>query len=305
MAGLAGIIAVAASPGVSAQAARVATATATPAAAPVQPPEGSIGGMGDVNIFPKRVVIDPRQRIGSIGLFNRVAASGDYEVTLGDLMMTEDGDLIALDKVTDPALRARVHPAGPLLRWSPHRVTLAGNEAQTVRVMAHAAPDTPPGEYRSHFSIISVPPATDGLTIDSAAGAASPGGIGVRIVPRFGISIPVIVRVGETTLTVGLRDLAVSAPTASPRVIDLVITRDGTRSAFGDLSVTAKGQRTPVAEIKGIGVYTEVGARKVHIPVAAKTDPQLLAHGAKLTVTYTDDDAAPGKILARQEFTVP
>ena len=34
-------------------------------------------------------------------------------------------------------------------------------------------------------------------------------------------------------------------------------------------------------------------------------DPALTARGAKLTVTYTDDDFAPGKILARQDFIVP
>ena len=68
--------------------------------------------------------------------------------------------------------------------------------------------------------------------------------------------------------------------------------------------VTAPGQRTPVAEIKGIGVYTEVASRKVQIPVNPKADPKLVAHGAKLTVTYTDDDVSPGKVLTRQDFTV-
>ena len=127
----------------------------------------------------------------------------------------------------------------------------------------------------------------------------------MRIVPRFGISIPVILRVGETTLTAGLRDLSVSAPAPGERAIDLVITREGTRSAFGDLTVTAPGQRTPVAEIKGVGVYTEVASRQVRIPVNPKADAKFLAKGARLTVTYIDDDVSPGKVLVRQDFTVP
>jgi hypothetical protein len=163
----------------------------------------------------------------------------------------------------------------------------------------------PAGEYRSHFTIISVPPATDGLTIDDASGTTRSGGIGVRIVPRFGISIPVILRIGETTLTAGVRDLSVSTQATGERAINLVVTREGTRSAFGDLTVTAPGQRSPVAEIKGVGVYTEVTSRKVQIPVNPKADPKLLAQGARLTVTYTDDDVSPGRVLVRQDFTVP
>ena len=282
---------------------------AQPAAPPpVQAPEGAVGGMGDVNIYPKRVVLDDHQRIGSIGLFNRTIAAGEYEITLSDLMMTTAGRLVDLASITDPAVRARAHPAGEILRWSPHRVTLPGNEAQTVRVMLNARPSTPPGEYRSHFMILSVPPSTDGLSIDDAAGQ-KPNGIGVRIIPRFGISIPVIVRIGDTTLDVGLRDPAVvpaqSGGAADGKVVSLTILRSGTRSAFGDITITAPGSRAPIAQMKGVGVYTEVDERQVQVPIDPKADPKFTTHGAHLTITYTDDDVTPGKTLARQEFVVP
>jgi hypothetical protein len=114
-------------------------------------------------------------------------------------------------------------------------------------------------------------PANDGLTIDEAAtGDAPSGGIGVRITPRFGISIPVIVRVGETTLTAGLQDLNLPHCSHQAKVIALTITRSGNRSAFGDI-VTAPGSSKPVASVKGVGIYTEVDARTVLLPV----DPPL------------------------------
>lgn len=272
--------------------------------APAPPPAGAVGGMGDVNIYPKRVVIDDRNRLASIGLYNRSTSPGDYDIGVGDKLMTPDGRLVDLDTVTDPAARARIRSAIPLLRWSPHRVSLAGSEAQTVRVMVRIPPDLAPGEYRSHFSIVSAPPVADSLSIETAAGQPPAGGIGVRIVPRFGISIPVIVRVGETTLTVGLKDLSLGQGPAG-RTIDLTILRNGTRSAFGDIRVTAPGSKEPVAEVMGVGVYTEVASRKVQVPVNPKADPRLLARGSRLTVTYTDDDSAPGKVLARQDFVVP
>jgi len=268
------------------------------------PPAGAVGGMGDVNIYPKRIVIDDRRRLGTLGLYNRSVNAGEYDISLVDKLMTPEGNLVDLDTIADPAERARVRSAKGLLRWSPRRAALGGSEAQTVHVMVRVPPDLPSGEYRSHFTIVAVPPVADGLSIEDAAGAARDDGIGVRIVPRFGISIPVIVRVGETTLSAGLAGLSVG-PGPQGQSIRLTVTRSGTRSAFGGITVTAPGQKTPVAEILGIGVYTEVGERQVQIPINPKADPRLYAPGARLIVTYTDDDAEPGKVLTRQEFIVP
>ena len=114
-----------------------------------------------------------------------------------------------------------------------------------------------------------------------------------------------IVRVGSTTLNAGLRDISVVAGPDGSRAIALTITRAGTRSAFGDLVVTAPGAKKPVAQLKGIGVYTELASRQVTVPIDPQADPRSYARGARLTVSYIDDDAAPGQLMARQEFTVP
>jgi hypothetical protein len=285
-----------------------ASPAAKPAAAPPEPPVGSVSGMGDINLFPKRVVIDQRQRVGSVGLFNRVAAQGEYEINITDWMMTPEGGLVEMAQVTDPAIREKVKTASSFLRWSPRRVTLSNYGSQTVRIMARIAPGLPPGEYRSHFSAVAIPPNSEGgFSVEEAAGSRQPSGIGVTITPRFGISIPVIVRVGDTTLTSGLRDLAVTTTPDGAKQITLTVTREGTRSSFGDILVTAAGTKTTVAEVKGVAVYPEVNQRTIRFSVstAKDFDPRLVARGAKLTVTYTDDDFAPGKVLVKQDFIVP
>jgi hypothetical protein len=270
-----------------------------------QPPQGSVGGMGDINLYPKRIVINERQRISSVGLFNRSASQGDYELTVSDMMMTADGRLVDLSSVTDAAERSRVAVASAMVRWSPRRVTLKPYEAQTVRLMARVPPGTPPGEYRAHFSAIAIPPDTGGTSIEQAAGSGSSNSISVNLVPRFGISIPVIVRIGETSVKVGLRDpRVVSLPNGS-NALSLTITREGNRSAFGDIAVTVPGGKKPIAEIKGIGVYPEIGQRTVQVMFAAAAEPRLYGPGSRLVVTYTDDDFSPGAILARLEFTLP
>jgi hypothetical protein len=291
------------SAGCGAVSASAQTAAKPPAA---EPPAGSVGGMGDVNLYPKRVVIDARQRVASVGLFNRAAAVGEYDISISDMMMTADGRLVELGSVANQTDRDRVKTATALLKWSPHRVTLGSHDSQTVRIMARIAPDLPPGEYRSHFFAVAKPPiGAGGVSIEEAAGARPANGIGVTIVPRFGISIPVIVRVGETTLTAGLRGLAVNTAPDGAKELSLTITRSGTRSAFGDIAITVAGAKTRVVEIKGVGVYPEVSERTIRLPINPALDPKLVERGARLTVTYTDDDFAPGKTLAKQDFTVP
>ena len=125
----------------------------------------------------------------------------------------------------------------------------------------------------------------------------------MTIRPRFGLSIPVIVRIGETTLQAGLTGLQLVQTTDGPAVA-VTITRSGTRSAFGDVMVTMAGVDEPVAVARGVGVYPEVDSRPLLLGLNRAFDATLLRPGAQLTVTYTDDDYAPGTVLARQDFTV-
>lgn len=269
-------------------------------------PTGSVGGLGDINLFPKRVVLDGRTRVASIGIYNKTINTGDYDIRVSDRVMNEDGQLVDLAAATDPALKARVKTASAFLRWSPRKVTLRGSESQTVRVMARITPDLAPGEYRSHFQAVAIPPGGDGGTsIDQARNRESGSGIGVRILPRFGISIPIIVRVGTTTLTTGLKDLRLAKTPEGQPALRFTITREGNRSAFGNIVVTLPGAKQPLAEIKGIGVYPEISERHVIVPIDPTALTAPLRSGTKVTVTYIDDDFAPGKTLARQDFTVP
>lgn len=275
--------------------------------AAAQAPANSVGGMGNVNLYPKRIVLQGRDRIATVGVYNRATAEGRYDINVTDMMMTDAGNLVHFSSVKDEALLARVKTASSFLRWSPRKVTLPGSEAQTVRIMARIPPDLPPGEYRSHFSVVQVPPgsASGEISIDDGAGKPRSRGVGVRIMPRFGVSIPVIVRVGETSLQVGLRDFAVRRAPGGGSAVAFTITRSGTRSSFGDITVTAPGVPRPIAVIKGIGVYPEVDQRPMLVAIESSAPPSSYARGARLTVTYTDDDFRPGAILARQEFTVP
>ncbi len=269
-------------------------------------PEGSVGGMGDINLYPRRIIMDRRQRIASVGIYNKTAFSGDYEISITDMVMLNTGNVVPLDNIPPGAEAGDVKVASEMLRHSPRRVNLLGSEAQTVRIMARPSADLADGEYRAHFMVVSVPQnVDDGFSIEDAVsdGAADTGNVGVTIRPRFGISIPVIVRVGDTTLDVGLKDIGFVQGERGP-LMSLTITRSGTRSAYGDVIVTAPGQDEPLVIARGIGVYPEIESRQVQLALNPEFDLTQLQAGMKLTAAFVDDDVTPGETLARQEFVV-
>ncbi|WP_054118558.1 hypothetical protein [Porphyrobacter sp. AAP60] len=270
-------------------------------------PDGSVGGMGDINIYPRRIVMDQRQRVASVGLYNKMPFEGEYEISVANMIMTDRGQIIPFSNLPANVDASEVKTASDMLRWSPRRVLLLGSEAQTVRIMARPPADLPDGEYRAHFTVVSVPSdINDGFSIDDALGGGNQaaGNVGVTIRPRFGISIPVIVRVGSTTLEVGLADFSISPGDGGPQV-SLTISRSGTRSAYGDLIITAPGQEAPLVVARGIGVYPEIDARKVQLAINPEFDISKLTSGMTVTATFVDDDVAPGDTLAKQTFVVP
>lgn len=269
-------------------------------------PEGSVGGMGDINLYPRRVTIEGRQRTAQVGLFNRTANEGSYEINITEMAMTPEGQLIPLDQVADPKLAARVKSAKDMIRWSPKRLTLLGRESQTIRLMARPTSDTPPGEYRAHFVAISRPSeSTGGVSIDEALSGQRSSGIGVTIRPRFGISIPVIVRVGQTTLKMAISSAQLISNRDGTQDLKIVLAREGTRSAYGDVEVYREGSSDPVAIARGVGVYPEIDSRSLILPITIDDGSPPLTVGESLRIVFIDDDFEPGAKLAEAQVIVP
>jgi hypothetical protein len=88
-------------------------------------------------------------------------------------------------------------------------------------------------EYRSHVYFRAVPdekPLGDLPAQDSAS-------IGIRLIPIFGISIPVIVRVGDLKADVSIIDANLTAKSDSITELALTFSRKGDKSVYGDLTV--------------------------------------------------------------------
>jgi len=289
-----------------------AAAPDAPAAATPAPVIVDSGARANLNISPKRVALDRNRRTGSVYIFNQGNAPATFDISLVDRAMLPDGQILALaDALARPETKAfadRVKSAGAYLQVSPRRVTLLPGQGQTIRLRVASAPDGASlAEVRSHLTIASIPPRESGTTAEAAAASAAPNELRFSISALFGLSIPAIVRLGPTVdVKAGLENAAISyqqiqgpqgtAPVRTP-VLDLDLVRQGANSLFGIVEVRLQGHarsEAPLGLARGVGVYTEIDRRSMHIALSRAPAP-----GEHLEVTFTDDDTSPGKLLAK------
>ena len=276
-------------------------ATATATAVPVN----AIGA--NLNISPKRLSFDRTQRTASVYIFNQGTAPASFDIALVDRVMLPDGRITPLDEaMASPdtqAIAGRVHSAKPMLLTSPRRVTLAPGKGQTIRVRAAPGADLSEAEYRTHLTVTTVPPRDLGYSAEQAA-EQKPEELKFLVSSVFGLSIPVIVRATDPDVSARIENVKLGAVSASadgvaaarttPQVtLDLV--RTGAHSLFGNLEVRAtRGRGGEVIGVaRGVGVYTEIDRRAVQIPLTRAP-----AKGEQIEVRFSDDDTAPGRLLA-------
>ena len=250
----------------------------------------------DVNLTPKRIVFDDRARgAAQVIVFNRGDAAAKFKIELIDRVMKPDGSVIEAPGPT-------IDSAKSFIRFSPRRVTLAPGESQVVRIQARPPADLPAGEYRTHLTVSAIPSTDAGP--QAARGSGERKTIQIRLVPIYGMSIPIIVRRGALSAEVGIEDIR-PVQSNGARAVSFVLVRKGTSSAYGDIDVelVGRGASRSIAVAKGLGVYPEITRRTVVLPLRA--DAPALGPGARLHVVYREDHARRGSVLAEQDVLLP
>lgn len=251
-------------------------------------------------VHPTRLVLGPGERAGQLEIINGGSEPASYSISLVNRRMGEHGEFSAIDT---PLPGEQF--ADDMLRYSPRRVTLAPGASQVIRIMARRPAALEPGEYRSHLLFSRLPdPET---TRSKAAGdSGDDEGIGIALTALVGISIPVIVREGDTSAEVGLADMTVSAPPGSAPVLSLAMLRTGNQSVYGDLVATFApdgGTAVEIGRAAGVAVYTPNDVRRVRLVLTPPTGVAL-ADGT-LTVQYRERTEQGGAVLAESSLALP
>jgi hypothetical protein len=250
---------------------------------------GRVMAQGNLMLMPRRVIFEGAKRYEELNLANTGKDTARYVISLMHIRMTADG---RFEEISQPDSGENF--ADRFIRFFPHSVVLGPSESQVVKIQLTKTNELAPGEYRSHIYFRAVPdkaPLGESHPVTDSA-------ISIRLIPIFGISIPVIIRSGETSCQVSLSDLSVRMSDDSISTLNITFNRKGNISAYGDISVdylSIYGNTVHVGSVKGIAIYTPNQIRRFQL--ALETKPGINYHSGKLHIVYsTQADAHPAKI---------
>ena len=215
-------------------------------------------GVGDLLVAPTRIILNGSR--GTEIILNNIGDDvATYRVSVELRRMRADGtpEDVAAPNAAEIAAR-------DMILYAPRRVTLPPNQPQSIRIAARAPAGLADGEYRVHLLFRAIPPARSA----DAGAEASAKGIGFSLRPIYGVTIPVIVRLGNLEARAGIANVHL-VKAAGKTVIAMDVTRSGSRSIYGDVKVFKSGIAEPIAIQRGVAVYTEIGARSIQVPVEA------------------------------------
>lgn len=250
----------------------------------------NIMAQGNLLITPRRVVFEDNKRSMDLNLANVGNDTATYAISLVQIRMTDDG---TFESITEPDEGQMF--ASPYLRYFPRSVTLGPNESQTVKIQLVRSGNLQPGEYRSHFYFRAIP--KQNPLGEEQKNEQNPSSISVQLTPVFGITIPVIIRVGQPSVKVTLSDLGLVYENDTIPRFSLTFNRSGNYSVYGDLAVdyiSPEGDVTRVGTANGVAVYTPNLKRRFEFNLVNTTGLDL--NSGRLKVTYSaSSDVRPEK----------
>jgi len=256
-----------------------------------------IMAQGDLLVTPSRVVFEGNKQKEQLNLLNMGQDTATYSISFVQRSMKEDGSFVTIEKPDSGQLFS-----DPYLRIFPRQVTLAPREPQVILVQYRRKADMVNGEYRSHLYFRSEKNYTP---LGMGKSGKDTKLVNVQLIPIFGVSIPIIIRTGEVSVSASLSNLELLPLLGTTQNIKLTINRTGNISTYGDITVTyipVKGKPVLIATVGGVGVYTNLSKRNMVVKLTAS--PALKGWKGKLKVQYTAKGDTKPFVYAESELVI-
>lgn len=263
----------------------------------IAPSGNVVFAQGDLMVFPKRLVFDGPKGTNELNLANIGTDTARYNISFVQYRMNEDG---SFTEITTPDEGQNF--ADKNLRYYPRSIILAPKESQVVKVQLTKTDQLKPGEYRSHVYFRAIP---NMRPLGEEEKSKDTTAVSVRLIPVFGITIPVIIRIGENNSKVSLSDLNFSMVNDTIPTFKVAFNRTGNMSKYGDLTVehiSPQGKKTEVGQANGISVYTPNSIRRFQLPL--RKDKGVDYRSGKLFVTYSSPSDTRRELYAEAELVL-
>ena len=252
---------------------------------------------GDLLVAPTRIVLNGGGAT-EILLSNIGTTVATYRVSLELRRMTDKGELVPVDEATaNPAQKAAL----AMIRYAPRRVVIEPGQPQSVRLSARPDAALPDGEYRVHMLFRAVPDAAPLEDPSKPAAVIAAKSVVIKLVPIYGITIPVIVRKGQLTATATIANPRLTTANGQP-ALELTLTRSGTRSVSGEIRVLPQSGGEPVLMARGIAVYPELEKRSATLGLSAEQAAKL--KGGRWKIEYRELGENGGALIASLDTVI-
>jgi len=253
---------------------------------------------GNLMIFPRRVVFEGPKRSQTLNLANTGVDTARYNISFVQYRMKENG---AFEEITKPGFEENF--ADKYIRFFPRSVILAPNDAQTVKIQLIRTNQMSPGEYRSHLYFRAVPvekPLGEKEVLKDTTSMS------IKLTPIFGITVPVIIRIGESTTKVSISDVSFAMVNDTIPVLSMAFNRTGNMSVYGDIAIdymSPQGKETRVSFIQGMAVYTPNPVRRLKVDF--DNTMGINYNRGKLHIIYSSQSDTKPEKLAEAELILP
>lgn len=257
-----------------------------------------VSAQGNLLVAPIRVVFEGAKQKEDLNLTNIGQDTAIYLISFIHYKMKEDGSFLQLENVDSITTRADKY-----LRIFPRKVVLPPGESQTIRMQFRKPTDMKDGEYRSHLYFRAEKEVS---ALGMGASKSDTTKMSVSITPIFGISIPVIIRTGNLSYKMSISNVALTTVNDTISNLTFQINRSGDRSSYGNLRVEfvpAVGKPFDVGAANGVGVYTDLSARKFNMYLRNRYDQKL--KNGKIVIYYNSSKEDGGAELAKTEYKIP
>ena len=225
-----------------------------------------------------------------------------YRISVVQMRMKEDG---SFETITQPD--ADQNFADQNFRFFPRTVVLGPNEAQTVKIQVTNTGSLTSGEYRSHLYFRAE---ADKKPLGEEETNKDTGAISVKITAVFGISIPVIIRIGSedsinASPRITIESGRLSTQKDSTTALQVKFIREGQYSVYGDINVhhiSPEGKTTLVSQARGMAIYTPNHVRYFNMQLDNSNGIDY--NKGKLKIVYTRPAEARASVMAEKEITL-
>lgn len=202
---------------------------------------------GTMSVSEQRIMITDKSKRSEFKVYNTSPEVQSIRVSLIEKAMDENGGVKTIESTTTSA--AGYIRIGPRVGKN-----IAPKDFQTFRLRAKLN-QLADGEYRSHLLFESMNPPKD---------ETKPG---IHVKPNIRYSIPVIIRKGQLSAEIAIKDAILGENEQKQPTIAFNVTRNGNRSIYGDIDIyqIVAGKEQLIASDKNHAIYTDVKQRKFTI----------------------------------------